>query len=158
MRTYSLSLSIDNGVARFYKLRRVEPSALPSPFVRGFDLYEQTQNPKQVYRVVLAADGVVNCSCPAWQQKDSLDGRHCKHAACLYVAGLLDVDFASLIRSRTELLDNAVAEIDALKKDLSAALDEVAALDQSVLSVSAELETLKKSLQPKRRGRTRKAA
>jgi hypothetical protein len=153
MRTYNLTLRISNGVDRVYSVRKLSPSDLPSPFVRGFDLYEQTQNPKRRYRVMLAGCGAINCTCPQWQKTE-----RCKHADCLAVAGLLDVDFATLVRSRTELLDDAIAEIDAIKKDLNAALDEVAALDHGMLAVAAELETLKKSMQPKRRGRPRKAA
>lgn len=160
MRSYRLTLRINNGVERVYFVRRVDPQGLPNPFVRGFDLVEQTQNPHPRYRVMLAADGVLNCTCPQWQRHET-----CKHADCFRVAGLLDADFAALIKARTELLDQATAEIAALKKDLaevgrelSEALDEVAALDHAVLNVTAELETLKQASQPKRRGRSRKAA
>jgi hypothetical protein len=154
MRTYNLQLHINNGVERVYLVRRLDPSTLPNPFVRGYSLVEQTQNPKPRYRVMLAADGVINCTCPQWQKTEA-----CKHADCLRVAGLLDVDFAAMIHSRTELLDNATAEVDALKKDLATLTDEGNQLEAELLSIHAELATIKQALTvPKRRGRAKKVA
>jgi hypothetical protein len=116
-RTYLLTLKLDNGVTRRYAVRPLPAAQLPTPFVWGFSLTEQTQNPHPVYRVLLAADGVVNCSCPQWNKAET-----CKHADCLRAAGLLPVEFVLLLRARTALLDAAEAKAAELERQLADAL------------------------------------
>jgi hypothetical protein len=151
-RTYKLILKIDNGVCRRYAVRPLRPAELPTPFIQAYELTEQTQNPHPVYRVLLAADGVLNCTCPAWQKTE-----RCKHADCLRVAGLLDVDLALLVQSRTDLLDAAEGEAASLRLALSAAQAEAKQLENELLSVSAQLTVMKKEMEslqaPKRRTR-----
>lgn len=155
-RTYQLILKIDNGVARRYAVRPLRQAALSNPFIQGYELTEWTQTPHPVYRVLLAADSVLNCTCPQWQKTES-----CKHSDCLRAAGLLNAEFALLLKTRTALLDAAEGEAASLRLALNAAETEAKQIENELLSVSAQLTVLKKEMEalkaPKRRSR-RKAA
>ncbi|HEY7313422.1 MAG TPA: hypothetical protein VH643_28995 [Gemmataceae bacterium] len=136
-RSYQLSLKIDDGLTRRYAVRPLPAAQLATPFVWGFSLTELTQNPHPVYRVLLAADGAINCTCPQWNKAET-----CKHADCLRAAGLLPVEFVLLLKARTALLDAAEAKL--------------AEVSQRALHLQSALEAQLAS--PRRRTRKAKAA
>jgi hypothetical protein len=93
-------ITIDTGsVRKTYGLVPVAAASCPSPFVAGFDLVNRAESPPTAYRVLVSADGAVNCTCPSWQHSE-----RCKHADALVAAGLLPVALLDLLRARTDQL------------------------------------------------------
>ncbi len=113
-RSYRLCLRIDNGVERHYAVRPLAAADLETPFLCGYALTERTQNSHPTYHVRLAADGIVNCSCPQWNKAET-----CKHADALVAAGLLPVRLVEVLAATRHLLDLAEAKIAAMPKPRS---------------------------------------
>jgi hypothetical protein len=155
-------VTIDTGkVLKYYQCKPL--ADLPNPFVLGFSL--QAKGQTDPYHVMVAADAAINCTCPSWNGPEK-----CKHTEALIAAGLLPVALIQLLRSRSDLLDQAEAECKRIAEvamgeqvvhqhDMREAQEQLLDAQNQLRTVEARAVQLQEALAavPVRRPRRRKA-